>query len=221
MKKWFIFALALVVAFGVVACQKKAPTAATAATAATVAVAPPETPLTLTADAQKLVKGTKVAVMDMGEKGAVEIEVLEKETPKTAANFIELVNDKFYDGMPVHRVEDFVVQAGDGTLVGKDVGDRKVDVEKDKRKCVRGAVSMARGMAPGSKDYGETSPTQFFILKKDSPHLDKDFCVFGVVVSGMDVVDQIRVNDKINRVRILTTGEEAPVGTAAEKPVKQ
>jgi len=220
MHKRVYVAIAALVAVGLAvswtACKKKevAPTAATAGTAIT-AAPPVEKPLALSADAAKLAKGTKVAVVDFGAKGVVEIELLEKETPKTAANFVELVNDKFYDEMPVHRVEDFVVQAGDGMLVGKDVGDRKLDVERDKHKCVRGAVSMARGMAPGAKEYGDTSSTQFFILKKDSPHLDKDFCVFGGVVGkGMDVVDNIVVNDVIKRIRILTVGEEsAPPAT--------
>lgn len=210
-----VLVLGLVVALG--ACQKKvAETAATATTAGTAGTAKaPETPLTLSADAAKLPAGTKVAVIDFGPKGLVEIELLEKETPKTSANFIELVNDKFYDVMPVHRVEDFVLQAGDGTLIGKDVGDRRLDVEKDKRKCLRGAVSMARGADPATKEYRDTSPTQFFILKKDSPHLDPDFCVFGVVVSGMENVDKVEVNDMIERIRILTVGE---VGTTAPAP---
>jgi len=207
-------ALALVV--GVAACKKKAEAPATAETASTAAVAPPpETPLALSADALKLAKGTKVAVMEMEKGGIVEIEMLDKETPNTAANFEKLIADKFYDGLPVHRVEDFVVQAGDATLAGRVNPDIKLAVEKDKRKCVRGAVSMARGMAPGSKEYGDTSPTQFFILKKDSNYLDPDFCVFGVVVSGMDVVDKIAPDDVIKRMRVLTVGEGAP--TAAEK----
>jgi len=220
MKKWLVLGVALAVAFAFVACKKKeVPTVATAGTAAgTAAVAPPpETPLALSPEAQKLPKGTKVAVMELEKGGVVEIELLEKETPKTVANFVDLVNGKLYDNLPVHRVEDFVVQTGDDEKANELHPGIKLDVEKDKRKCVRGAVSMARSMAPGATTYGDTSPSEFFILKKDSPHLDPDFCVFGMVLGdGMKVVDGIQLNDVIKRVGVLTVGEEAAPTTAKE-----
>lgn len=222
MKK--IIPLALIVcvtAFLPAACKKKeeakAPTPVSA-TPPTAEVKAPEKPLALSEAARKLPPGTKVAVIEMEKGGIIEIELLEKETPKTAANFIKLVEEKFYDGIPFHRVEpNFVVQAGDATLVGRVNPDIKLEVEKDKRKCVRGAVSMARAMAPGAKEYGPTSPNQFFILTKDSPHLDKDFCVFGVVVSGMEVVDKLQVNDVIKRIRILTVAAEPATPSTAAK----
>ncbi len=201
-------AAATVLIVGSAACQKKAEEPATVDTVAASAAAP-DVPLTLSAEAQKLAPGTKVAVIELEKGGTVEVELLTAETPKTATNFIKLVEDKFYDGIPFHRVEPgFVVQAGDATLVGRTNPDITLDVEADKRKCVRGAVSMARQMAPGASEYGATSPTQFFILTGDSSHLDADFCVFGVVVSGMDVVDALKQGDVIRRVRILTVGED-------------
>lgn len=202
-----IFALAA--PFG--ACRKRAEEPATAETARSVATAEaPETPLTLSAEAQKLPPGTEVAVIDT-EEGVIEIELLTKETPQTANNFIKLVEDRFYDGIPFHRVEPgFVVQAGDATLVGRENPAIEIPVEPDKRKTTRGAVSMARSMAPGAKEYGPTSPTQFFVLSGDSPHLDPDFCVFGVVVTGMDVVDRTQKDDVIKRIRVLKVGEEGP-----------
>jgi cyclophilin family peptidyl-prolyl cis-trans isomerase len=70
---------------------------------------------------------------------------------------------------------------------------------------------MARLARPdedtGDVIYGATSPTQFFILKKDSSHLDDNFCVFGVVVTGMGIVDGIQQGDLIKRIRILTVAE--------------
>jgi cyclophilin family peptidyl-prolyl cis-trans isomerase len=191
------------------ACRKKAEEPATGETAAETAAAAeePETPLALSEKAKgELTPGTEVAVIELPD-GLVEIELLTDETPKTAGNFVKLVGEKFYDGLPFHRVEGFVVQAGDAERVGRANPDIKLDVEKDKRKCVRGAVSMARGAVPGSKEYGPTSPNQFFILKEDSPHLDPDFCVFGVVVTGMDVVDKVKEGDVIKRIRVLTAGE--------------
>jgi len=209
----FCAVTALVVAGACKKKEEKAPTAESVATTADVKA--PETPPVLSAAAAKLAPGTKVAVIELEKGGTIEIELLEKEAPKTTANFVKLVEEKFYDGIPFHRVEpNFVVQAGDASLVGRANPDITLEVEKDKRRCVRGAVSMARAMAPGASEYGPTSPTQFFILTKDSPHLDKDFCVFGMAISGMDVVDGLRVNDVIKRVRILTVGEAAP--TAAK-----
>ena len=209
-----------VVVLAAAGCQKKAEAPATGeATGETAeAAAPPETSLDLSAEAQKLPPGTEVAVIEMPE-GVVQIELFTKETPKTAANFVELAEDEFYDGIRFHRVEPgFVVQAGDATLVGRENPAIEIPAEPDKRKCIRGAVSMARAAVPGSKEYGPTSPTQFFILTGDSPHLDPDFCVFGVVVSGMDVVDRIKRDDVIKRVRVLTVGEEP---AAAEEPAPE
>lgn len=205
---------ALALAFA--GCRKKVEEPATAETVATAAAAEePETPLTLSAEAQKLPPGTEVAVIET-EEGIIEIEILTRETPKTANNFIKLVEDRFYDGIPFHRVEPgFVAQAGDATLVGRENPAIEIPAEPDKRKTARGAVSMARSMAPGATEYGATSPTQFFILTGDSPHLDPDFCVFGVVVTGMDVVDSTRKDDVIKRIRVLVVGEEQPAGEAA------
>jgi peptidyl-prolyl cis-trans isomerase B (cyclophilin B) len=173
-----------------------------------------EMPLVLSAEARGLPPGTDVAVLELEDGAVVEIQLLEAETPVTAANFVRLVEEKFYDGIIFHRVvPDFVVQAGDATLVGRENPDISLEVEADVHKCARGAVSMAR-LARRDEDtgdvvYGATSPTQFFILKKDSPHLDDNFCVFGVVVTGMDVVDRIQQGDPIKRIRILKVGEAA------------
>jgi peptidyl-prolyl cis-trans isomerase B (cyclophilin B) len=159
-----------------------------------------------------VVTGMKVAVLELEKGGQVWIELLEDETPVTVGNFIRLVEDKFYDGIPFHRVvPDFVVQAGDATLVGRENPDISLEIETDVRKCVRGAVSMARlawlDEETGEVVYGETSPTQFFILKSDRPHLDRDFCVFGVVVAGMEVVDNIEHGDGLKRLIVFKVGE--------------
>ena len=223
MKYFYCVALACLLAvvfLGAVGCQKKADVPATGeATGETaVAEAPPETPLSLSAEAQELPPGTKVALIEMPE-GVVQIELFTEETPETAGNFIALVEDEFYDGIPFHRVEPgFVVQAGDATYVGRENPAIEVPVEPDKRKAVRGAISMARSYDQATGEYGPTSPTQFFILTGDSPHLDPDFCVFGVVVSGMDVVDSIKRDDVIKRIRVVTVGEEPE---AEEEPAPE
>jgi peptidyl-prolyl cis-trans isomerase B (cyclophilin B) len=212
--------LVAVAFLGAAGCQKKAEVPATGEATGETAVTetPLETPLALSAEAQKLPAGTKVAVIEMPE-GVVQIELFTEETPKTAGNFIALAEDEFYDGIPFHRVEPgFVVQAGDATFVGRENPAIEIPVEPDKRKAVRGALSMARSFNEAAGEYGATSPTQFFILTGDSPHLDPDFCVFGVVVSGMGVVDAIRRDDVIKRVRIITVGEEPE---AAEEPAPE
>jgi len=187
--------------------------AAAALLAGVVAAAGAEAPVDhkLSAEAQKLPAGTNVAVMEVEGRGVVEIRMLDAETPKTAANFEKLVADKFYDGIPFHRVvADFVIQAGDATLVGRPEPDLTLDVEPDQHKCVRGAMSMARGGYyddAGNMVYADTSPTQFFILMSDKPHLDDNFCVFGLVVAGMDVVDKVAQGDVIKSIRMVKVGE--------------
>jgi cyclophilin family peptidyl-prolyl cis-trans isomerase len=201
-----VFVLALAAA----GCQKKVEEPATGEETALTAATEeePEMPLALSEEAGKLAPDTKVAVMEL-EGGLVEIELFTDETPATAGNFVALCEDEFYDGITFHRVEPgFVVQAGDATLVGRANPALTLEVEPDKRKCLRGAISMARGFNQATGEYLDTSPTQFFILLGDSPHLDPDFCVFGVVVTGMDIVDGIKQNDVIKRVRVLTVGEE-------------
>ncbi len=175
----------------------------------------------LSAAARELPAGTKVAVMELDDGAVVEIQLLTDETPETAGNFIALVEGGFYDGIIFHRVvPDFVVQAGDATLVGRENPDLSLPLEDDARKCVRGAVSMARlawrDEETGEVIYGDTSPTQFFILKSDTPRLDPDFCVFGTVVSGMGAVDAIEQGDVIKRVRIVTVGAEPAPPAAIE-----
>lgn len=166
-----------------------------------------ETP-PLSAAAAELPAGTTVAVLTLDNGGVVQIQILEDEAPATAANFIKLVSEKFYDGIPFHRVvPDFVAQAGDPTLVGRPAPDITLVTEQGKRPFTRGVVSMARLFDPATKEYGATSPTQFFILKKDSPHLNPNFCVFGLVVSGMDVVDEIKQGDVIKSIRLIKIGE--------------
>ncbi|MCP4229767.1 MAG: peptidylprolyl isomerase [bacterium] len=138
------------------------------------------------------------------EVGVVEWELFASDTPDTVANFEKLCADKFYDGIEFHRVmKGFIVQAGDPTFngIGGDPG-LYIGEEPDKAKCVRGAVSMAR-LADNAGNYAETSGTQFFIVTGNADHLDPDFCVFGNVVSGMDVVETIRIGTRIERIRVV------------------
>lgn len=128
--------------------------------------------------------------MDNG--GIIKLEIDEKAAPITAANFLKLVKEGFYDGLTFHRViSGFMIQGGDPTGTG--MGGSKENIKgefasngfNNPIKHTRGVISMARAMDPDS------ASSQFFIMHADAPHLDGNYAAFGRVVEGMGVVDQI------------------------------
>ncbi len=205
-KTIFLLAVAIVFAAFIIGCAPKEPVEEVEEVIEE--AVPEEEPVVLSDTAKALPAGTLVAVMET-DKGIVEWELFAEDTPMTVANFVGLCGDRFYDGIEFHRiVKDFIVQAGDPTFngIGGDPG-LYIDEEPDKAKCVRGAVSMAR-LADRDGNYAETSGTQFFIVIGNAAHLDPDFCVFGNVISGMDVVDTILVGTDIERLRVVTVEDE-------------
>ena len=130
------------------------------------------------------------------DKGTIEIEIYDKGAPRAAANFVELANKGFYDGVIFHRiVPGFVIQGGDGQYGQIDKLDRsrvgtggpgyKFEDEPFSGDYVRGAVAMANA-GPN------TNGSQFFICLEDlSGRLPKQYTLFGQVTKGMDVVDAI------------------------------
>jgi cyclophilin family peptidyl-prolyl cis-trans isomerase len=130
------------------------------------------------------------------DKGIIEIELYSTGAPKAAANFVELANKGFYDGVVFHRiVPGFVIQGGDGQYGKIDQLDRsrvgtggpgyKFADEPFPGDYVRGAVAMANA-GPN------TNGSQFFICLEDlSGRLPKNYTLFGQVTKGMDVVDAI------------------------------
>ncbi|MHB8926580.1 MAG: peptidylprolyl isomerase [Bacillota bacterium] len=132
-------------------------------------------------------------------KGNIVLEVYMKLMPITGQNFIKLVEDGFYNiaGMTFHRVEDWVIQAGDPTGTGMGGSSETIRLEVNPQlKNHRGMVGMARGQSLNS------ASSQFYILKKDASWLDGKYAVFAKVVEGMDVVDKIAVKDAILNVRV-------------------
>jgi cyclophilin family peptidyl-prolyl cis-trans isomerase len=125
-------------------------------------------------------------------KGEILIELFEDEAPNTVANFISLVERKYYDGLTFHRVLDgFMAQGGcpDGT--GRGGPGYRIACECDlpnAAKHVRGSLSMAHAGR-------DTGGSQFFITFGETSHLDGRHTVFGQVVRGMDVVDQFQKID--------------------------
>ncbi len=127
------------------------------------------------------------------EKGTIEVELFEKDAPGTVANFEKLINDNFYDGLTFHRViSNFVIQGGcpNGKGTGGPGYSIKCETENNPNKHERGSLSMAHA----GKDTGGS---QFFISHSPQPHLDGRHTVFGKVVKGLDVVDNIRQGDKM------------------------
>ncbi len=129
------------------------------------------------------------------EKGTMKAELYADETPGTVANFVELAEHNFYDGLTFHRViPDFVIQGGcprgDGT--GGPGYTIKCETSAPRQRHDRGVLSMAHAGR-------DTGGSQFFIChnRENTQHLDGRHTCFGQVVEGLDVIDDIRPGDKI------------------------
>src|SRR5437879_11274178 len=148
------------------------------------------------------------AVVTLETGGEIRIELFPADAPRHVDNFVKLASRGFYDGQRFHRVvPNFVVQIGDPKsktvpLDHPDMGTGgpgyKIPAEFNKREFVRGVVGMARGPDPNS------AGSQFFIMLGDDASLNGKYTAFGRVVSGMDVVDGIKVGDRVKSVRIVT-----------------
>lgn len=153
------------------------------------------TALLLTFSAQTFAENPRVKVTT--NLGAFEIELLEKLAPKTVANFLELVDGEFYNGLVFHRViANFMIQGGGYGAdmkykpAPKNVPNESMNGVRNKR----GTVAMARLSDPDSAD------SQFFINVKDNTHLDATggapgYTVFGKVYAGMETVEAIELVD--------------------------
>jgi peptidylprolyl isomerase/peptidyl-prolyl cis-trans isomerase B (cyclophilin B) len=147
------------------------------------------------------------AVVTMEKGGEIVIEFFPEDAPKTVENFVTLAKKGFYDGISFHRVEPgFVAQAGDPQTKTLPAGDPrlgsggpgyKIKAEFNKQKHVRGTLAMARTQDPDS------AGSQFYICFKPAPFLDGQYTVFGQVTKGMEVVDAIKVGDRMKSVRIV------------------
>ena len=133
-----------------------------------------------------------IVTFEMENGDIFKVELYPEKAENTVRNFISLVNEGFYDGLIFHRViKNFMIQGGDpeGTGTGGPgyaiAGEFSQNGYKNDLKHERGVISMARSMMPNS------AGSQFFIMHKDSPHLDGAYAGFGRVIEGMDVVDKI------------------------------
>jgi cyclophilin family peptidyl-prolyl cis-trans isomerase len=134
------------------------------------------------------------------DKGDVRVELLMREAPMNAMNFIDLATAGYFDGIVFHRVvPNFVVQGGDPRGDGNGGPGYQIRCEINEVPYDRGAV----GMALSGKDTGGS---QFFFTHSPQPHLDGGYTVFGRVTGGMDVVDNLMRGDRILKVTILDSG---------------
>ena len=134
-----------------------------------------------------------IVTIEMENGGIIKAELYPEVAPNTVANFVNLVEKGFYDGLIFHRViPGFMIQGGDpqGTGMGGPGYTIKGEFarngfKQNTLKHTRGVLSMARSMMPNS------AGSQFFIMHANAPHLDGDYAAFGIVLEGMDVVDRI------------------------------
>ena len=133
-------------------------------------------------------------------RGKMELELYAQHAPKTVNNFLFLTKEGFYDGVIFHRViDDFMIQGGDPTGTGMGGPGYRFEDEFEGNPLVhdKAVISMANA-GPG------TNGSQFFITHSPQPHLNGSHTVFGKVIEGKEVVDQIRKGDKMEKVTIVS-----------------
>lgn len=133
-----------------------------------------------------------LVTIEMQNGDIIKVELYPETAPNTVNNFISLVKKGFYDGLKFHRViRGFMIQGGDPDGTGMGGPDYSIKGEftynhfENTLKHTAGVISMARSQHPDS------AGSQFFIMHKDSPHLDGSYAAFGKVTEGMDAVNKI------------------------------
>ena len=163
-----------------------------------------------------------IVTFEMDNGDVMKAELYPDIAPNTVNNFISLVSKGYYDGLIFHRViSGFMVQGGcpDGTGTGGPGYNIKGEFSQNgftnDLKHGEGVLSMARAMHPDS------AGSQFFIMHKNSPHLDGAYAAFGKIIEGMDVVNKIAATDtdysdrpleeqKMKKVTVETDGVDYP-----------
>lgn len=133
-----------------------------------------------------------VVTIEMENKDIIKIELYPEIAENTVNNFIDLVNKGFYNGLIFHRViKGFMLQGGcpDGTGMGGPgtsiVGEFSGNGFDNQLVHDKGVISMARSQMPNS------AGSQFFLMHKNSPHLDGQYAAFGKTIEGLDIIDKI------------------------------
>ena len=163
-----------------------------------------------------------IVTFEMENGDIMKAELYPEIAPNTVNNFISLVQNGFYDGLIFHRViRGFMIQGGcpDGTGMGGPgytiKGEFSQNGFANDLRHIEGVLSMARAMHPDS------AGSQFFIMHKNSPHLDGAYAAFGKITEGMDIVNKIAETatdysdrpleeQKMKKVTVDTKGVEYP-----------
>ena len=163
-----------------------------------------------------------IVTFEMENGDIMKAELYPEIAPNTVNNFISLVQNGFYDGLIFHRViRGFMIQGGcpDGTGMGGPGNTIKGEFSQNgfanDLRHTEGVLSMARAMHPDS------AGSQFFIMHKNSPHLDGAYAAFGKITEGMDIVNKIAETatdysdrpleeQKMKKVTVDTMGVEYP-----------
>ena len=163
-----------------------------------------------------------IVTFEMENGDIMKAELYPEIAPNTVNNFISLVQNGFYDGLIIHRViRGFKIQGGcpDGTGMGGPgytiKGEFSQNGFANDLRHTEGVLSMARAMHPDS------AGSQFFIMHKNSPHLDGAYAAFGKITEGMDIVNKIAETatdysdrpleeQKMKKVTVDTMGVEYP-----------
>ena len=160
---------------------------------------------------------TYYADIDIADYGVITVQLDQTVAPVTCANFVELAENGFYDGLTFHRIiKDFMMQGGDPAGNGTGGSENNIVGEFDSNghenglSHTRGVISMARSQAPNS------ASSQFFICHADSDFLDGDYAAFGIVTEGLDVVDAVCENAKPTDNNGTIPAENQPVITSVK-----
>ena len=171
-------------------------------------------------------KELPIATIVIKNYGTIEAELYPHIAPNTVNNFIYLANSGFYDGLTFHRViKDFMIQGGDPNGNGSGGPGYSIKGEftknkfKNDLKHTEGVLSMARSQNNNS------GGSQFFIMTKDSPHLDEQYAAFGKVIKGIDIVHKIEniktgTNDKPEKDVIIESIKIDTKGIKYDEPEK-
>ena len=168
-----------------------------------------------------------IVTIEMENGKIMKAELYPDKAPNTVNNFISLVASGFYDGIIFHRViSGFMIQGGDPAGVGTGGPGYNIKGEfamngfkQNDLKHERGVLSMARAWHPNS------AGSQFFIMHKNSSHLDGQYAAFGKIIEGIDVVDEIAAvktgpNDKPKVMQVMKKVTVETFGVQYPNPVK-
>lgn len=161
--------------------------------------------------------GKVLIAIDVEDYGTIKAELNADAAPATVTNFVNLIDEGFYNGLTFHRIiEGFMIQGGDPLGNGTGGSEQNVEGEftsndiENPLSHTRGAISMARSSANNS------ASSQFFIVQDDATYLDGDYACFGYVYQGMDVVDAIAANAKVTDNNGTVLSENQPIITSIE-----